>query len=399
MSALQHLLPPNASPFEQAMGLTLASRFPLPVHLVSDVLNPDRCPAHLLGYLAFSLSIDLWDESWPETRKRSVCRNAFQLHRLKGTLAGIKAHVALTGAEVVKTVRPPTKLFLTGGMTAEQREAWLQSLPQIRLYPYFERTVASRRVYFPRTRPLFLHQCYLRPSRGPQLSRTRVTYWDRGQETDLAYEQPSADVLRLVVPHEAKGPFLGAAYLRRLFLRRSVAREGVVTLRTSGDIGGFAAARGLDPVSIEPTRIAETHTLARVQAAFGNMAGKRFLLASKAPRHMFDRVSLNDPTRVAARRKGRVFLGHARLGSSPFQAELTIAIPPRISPLRFRRFHGKGFLLATDRGPVTRAIQAIGVSKAARDTILVSTTTHRRVSFNDGLRFGQFAFGEIRKVV
>lgn len=397
MSAVADLLPPNATPFERALDGAVGTRFPLPTELVSAMWDADRCPTALLGFLAYQLSVDLWDEDWPEVIKRRVCRDAFALHRLKTTLAGIKAYVALAGGEVVKATRPPARVYPTSGMTAAEREAWLQTLPQLRLYPFDLRPLGSKRVFFSRTRPLFSARAYPRASRGFQLMGTRATRWDRGVETDIAYEQPAAGIVRLLLPRTTPRPFLGHCYLQRLYATTPVAARNVVTLDLSGDIGGYAVAQGLDPVSIAPTRIYQARTAPAARAFLGRR-GRRWLLTSSGPRLVYDRICLNDPTRVAARRHGRVFLGHARLGSRPFEATLRVDLPLKRSPQRAARFAGHGFLKGGDMAGLGRIARAIGAAKAARDTILIDTVVRRPVRFGDGLRFGQFTFGEIRKV-
>lgn len=393
------LLPPNASSFERAVDTAGAARLALPSSLAGASWNPDTCPAALLGYLAYQLSLDLWDDSWPETKKRQLCRDALRLHRLKTTLAGIRAHVAIADADLVKVVRPPSKLFATAGMTADQRESWLQSLRQIRLYPYDLRPIGSRRLFLSTSRRTsWFVRAYPRPSRGIELSSTRATLWDGGAEQEIGITYPAAGSMRLVIPRVTPRPFLGhATYLGRLFATTSEGAKGVVTLDVSGDIAGWAVAAGLNPVSVEPTRVASPRVAPAARGFFGNRRG-RWTLATAAPRLVYDRVCLADPTRIGARRGGRVFMGHARLGYRPYRAELLVRVPMRRNPWRAARFAGSGFLAGADTSAVTRALRAVSVSKAARDTILVDTALHRDVSFGDGLQFDDFTFGQIRKV-
>lgn len=55
-----------------------------------ELWNPDTCPEHLLPWLAWSFSVDRWDEAWPETVKRQVVRDAYFIHRQKGTIAAVR---------------------------------------------------------------------------------------------------------------------------------------------------------------------------------------------------------------------------------------------------------------------------------------------------------------------
>lgn len=184
------LLPPNATPFERSVELAGSERHPLPAELVASVWDPATCPAAALPWLAWGLSIDLWDESWPEIQKREVCRKALRLHRIKTTPAGIKAHVALTGATVEKITRPPARGFLRGAMNEAQRIAWLNDSPQVRIYPFFNRAVARLRHSFPAgPAGLRFHgtaaRSHLLASRGSSLHGRRATWYDRGEEFEI----------------------------------------------------------------------------------------------------------------------------------------------------------------------------------------------------------------------
>jgi phage tail P2-like protein len=98
------LLPANASRAERALATAVAriSDVPMP-H--GDVWNPTTCPAALLPWLAWALSVDDWDEDWPEAVKRDVIRRSAEVHRLKGTRAGVRLALDAAGygdAEIVE---------------------------------------------------------------------------------------------------------------------------------------------------------------------------------------------------------------------------------------------------------------------------------------------------------
>ncbi|KZN53437.1 phage tail protein I [Pseudoalteromonas luteoviolacea] len=53
--------------------------------LMTSLWNPFLCPAELLPWLAWSVSVDEWDEAWSEVLKRQVIADAFSVHQVKGT--------------------------------------------------------------------------------------------------------------------------------------------------------------------------------------------------------------------------------------------------------------------------------------------------------------------------
>lgn len=54
-------------------------------------------PVHLLPYLAWAFSVDRWDRNWPEETKRQVIRDAWLIHRHKGTISALRRAVEPLG--------------------------------------------------------------------------------------------------------------------------------------------------------------------------------------------------------------------------------------------------------------------------------------------------------------
>lgn len=83
------LLPPSASALERRLADACSDIGALPVPL-RQLWNPDTCPLALLPYLAWTFSVDRWDERWPEAVKRQVIKDAFFIHRHKGTIGALR---------------------------------------------------------------------------------------------------------------------------------------------------------------------------------------------------------------------------------------------------------------------------------------------------------------------
>ncbi len=93
------LLPPNASQLERDLSEAIARLGDIPVE-ISDLWNPDKCPLSMLPYLAWALSVDVWDESWTEDVKRAVVRESVAIHRIKGTPGAVEKMCAALGYNV-----------------------------------------------------------------------------------------------------------------------------------------------------------------------------------------------------------------------------------------------------------------------------------------------------------
>lgn len=82
------LLPPNATDAERAVED--AMRAGIDLSQVGTLWNPATCPAAILPYLAWGLSISRWDPAWTEAEKRAAIADAIPFHRRKGTRAAVR---------------------------------------------------------------------------------------------------------------------------------------------------------------------------------------------------------------------------------------------------------------------------------------------------------------------
>lgn len=83
------LLPSSATAQERSLSETTARLSDVPV-MVRQSWNPDTCPAALLPWLAWALSVDEWDTTWSEQEKRDVIKASFSIHKHKGTIGAVR---------------------------------------------------------------------------------------------------------------------------------------------------------------------------------------------------------------------------------------------------------------------------------------------------------------------
>lgn len=88
MSAVS-ILPPRSTPLQKALERVTADMFDLPVEL-RKLWSPAQCPASHLPWLAWGLSVDIWDANWPEGVKRAAVADAIAFQRRKGTPASLR---------------------------------------------------------------------------------------------------------------------------------------------------------------------------------------------------------------------------------------------------------------------------------------------------------------------
>ncbi|HHJ0573603.1 TPA: phage tail protein I, partial [Escherichia coli] len=86
---MNSLLPPGSTSLERRLAQTCSGISDLQVPL-RDLWNPATCPVSFLPYLAWAFSVDRWDESWTESVKRQVVKDAFYIHQHKGTTSAVR---------------------------------------------------------------------------------------------------------------------------------------------------------------------------------------------------------------------------------------------------------------------------------------------------------------------
>ncbi|OYQ90169.1 phage tail protein I [Wohlfahrtiimonas chitiniclastica] len=67
--------------------------------------SAEDCPTELLGWLAWSRSIEDWDESWPEDRKRKMIREAPAISLQAGTVASMRRAMRSVGFGEIEFIR------------------------------------------------------------------------------------------------------------------------------------------------------------------------------------------------------------------------------------------------------------------------------------------------------
>lgn len=100
MSDLVSLLPENATALERDLEQVTAGVARIDPEF-EWLWDPDRIPENLLAYLAWALSVDVWNSRWPAGAKRKAIANAVAIHRIKGTRAAVEQAVASVGAKAL----------------------------------------------------------------------------------------------------------------------------------------------------------------------------------------------------------------------------------------------------------------------------------------------------------
>lgn len=106
MANYHKLLPPGTSPLVCNMAEAV-ERVPEELKVQATIpeyigrqWHPATCPEVLLPWLAWSLSVDEWDENWSLQTKRAFIANSVKVHKHKGTVGAVKRALASLGVSV-----------------------------------------------------------------------------------------------------------------------------------------------------------------------------------------------------------------------------------------------------------------------------------------------------------
>ncbi len=96
MFDLPTILKPNATELDRAIERAIRKGKP-DLTPIAKLMNPETCPAPLLGWLAWAFSVDVWDASWSEATKREVIKRSIEIHRIKGTAGAVRRALSTIG--------------------------------------------------------------------------------------------------------------------------------------------------------------------------------------------------------------------------------------------------------------------------------------------------------------
>ena len=412
--ARQTLLPPNHTQLEEAFDLSGARIDELAVD-VQKLVRPWETPATHLAWLAWGLSVDLWEPEWSEEKHRTLAARALPMHARKGTQASIAEHIRIIGADPRRFIVPPAKTFLMETLIEAEREAFLARFRQLRIYPFVARGTYRFAHFtssaFGRAKAFLDAACIKDVGAWSRYVRT-AKLWDRGMETTLT--------IRAVTP-ESVGRFHAAAFDEVVLGAKptSALHLDAPPRANAFLVDDFGVAQRLiriprdasysyrlgretyttsypnaDLIDVRPQSVAERHegqpnALYATQHQF--IEGKH-LPPSIAWRHIYERWHIHDPERVPDVRLRSTHIGFTRLGMPPYHAEIRTRISGAQAP-RTAGLFVNGYLMRGNRRPISAIREAVRVSKSLRDRILLDTKTYRLPRAGDRLKTGTVTLG------
>jgi hypothetical protein len=342
----------------------------------------DRVPASALPHLADQFHVRhtvAWRRAGTDAERRGLVKGALARHWIKGTLAGLSLGAKDAGAELVRAITPPAKLFASPALTVAERNAFMARYPELRLYRH--RVVGQRQ-------GAMLHKTFAGGGSYPLISDAWLRILPRaylardGREVELTAVERSSVTrtgqAETVTEVRAPGSAAGLAFCggHALHLAKSDAARRIYRLRlvetyqeSSESIRRSAAQPGLTPLDVRFDQVALPGE------ARGRFIGQTLggpLVASSARDRLYQSLYLFDPEIVVQGRTAALHLNQGRLSMPAFHAELAVRITGRVQPRAAWRFT-HGHLVAQPQQQLDDCLESMRDMARAADRIAIDT--------------------------
>lgn len=410
----RHLLATNSKPFTRSLTAPSERLEQIPVP-IREALDPWRCPQQLLGWLAHTLSLDIWIEDWSESRKRAAIADAIRLNRIKGTRAGLDAYVDLADGEVLAVDLPPAGIYPDEGPDEAALARWRAAFAQIRIHdrpldagPADNACAGS---IFPHDEPEPKGGCY--PIEYAPVPTRTMVLWDDGEETvfnarktTVATFGSTAIVEEWWADGAHPGIYLDQSHVDAHLAEERPVRRFVSRREVDYDHPVFSPlaisfAADVPLVDERPEHVRETFETDGVFAGSCHLDGG-YLHPDDGWRHVYQMWRIYEPERSLGLEapNGYHIGGRARLSLPPYEAHIAIE---HAAPAGESHLFAGGFvdqvLGQEDTLKRNQLLDACALSKAERDQFLIRTAFHRPVTFGDRLTVADMAFGKLIKEV
>jgi phage tail P2-like protein len=340
--------------FEKAMADVESERLTnINAELIRDIWDPWACPSNLLPYLAWANGVQYWNDNWSITTKRAWVASQLIFKSLRGTRKGLEVAIDYAGRDVTPygyavtgVTTAPQKIFSGPSLTREQREDWLQKLPQVRVWRTYDQGFVSNYKSFYgssapnrlRSRRFFLDG----PGHGSKLTAavpsdaiTRLKRVARWIENDIETDVRVTDFGSYFQLHKSgiedgsvfsDKPFgLGRHYIP------STAHNRLLTIQPTPSLPWRSQMTpSLTAITSEPERV--TVSGLRKHSVFSDLPMRDFFVPTTAPRRIFQRYAVLDPSVKQLRRTPVQFMGVGRFGFPPFTAWAAVTASGKLSP-------------------------------------------------------------------
>lgn len=386
---------------EQVYGTALDSIEP---EVIKDFWDPDRCPEVALSVLAHALSVDLWNESWSELKKRSVLRRWPLLEFAKGTLPGYIDFIGIAGGTVNEYVLPPGGIFAAPDLTKDEWDTWVDQHPRVivklatrtgewiaPLDNYADETFADVDFvglddgYILRARRAVLREYAGAPDQDIQLVRLETETTVRESVLTERVIIPAEDPVSIFADDGfADYGFVNAVDTAQLSFSYQLSRSYI---HRDSRLWLDTVPVGYEPRDTKYYRVSDIGDAGDDVFADDRGSDDGFATPDLAAELLGDVLYLHNPEIAAPMVDGNSFADHSRVDTRRFHAEFRIELDTTASPDEAyvdETYADEAFAMPEDQTAREASFRAIGAARAKRDKILVTFQNQRLRTLGDG---------------
>lgn len=383
------LMPKNATLLELAIESMFSAGFSDLndyAERLRTLWDPFNCPESELPLLAWAFSVDIWNDRWDTPRKRLVVAEARRFHELKTTVAGTRMALGYVDAELVRAHLPRHGFLVAKSTSEADYQAWLQSLPEIRIYQNVPKTKSSRPGFVVNRRGIG-------SARDAVLDRRRAVLIKDGVETDLVFGgvridangRLLPDAERLVIPEPYRAGLKVNGSLKAPVRTNRSAATRIIALSIT-DAGALEIKNqitpSLTPVNVNPVVVYGPVPGGPALAVNRCALNARPIKANRADEQIYLSIRLADGSGPATRGNIRGSpLGRGRLSRKGYTASYLVHAPITDYKTGFPR--NSMLVRKSPESRLDEVAHAIDVAAAARDTCYMDVNSVRPITFSD----------------
>jgi hypothetical protein len=348
------------------------------------------------------MGVNFWNDQWTEGTKRNWIAIQWTFKSYRGTEAGLAMAIDYAGRDVTpfgyklnSVTRRPQGVFSGPSLTKEQREAWLETLPQVRAYLYFANGFAPPWKAFMggkynqgRKMPNFFlnNKKFFIPSDAKTRLVRKATYNVNGVDTDVpVVDFGSYYQIRLpgqvgfgvycntpMDNQPGKRFFIPSTAWKRIY---SVVPDTATPWRIAIGPSLQAISAQPDLVTIAGNRGFGVYTGSNFVHGSGSiMKNKNYFIPSTAKYRIFDRWAIYDGSSDSLNRPNKQFMGTGRYGFPDFTAWADVSMPSKAPSWQagFGYYLPKGkFWKPHDPRPVAYVRTAAEAARRLHDKVML----------------------------
>ncbi|RLQ88918.1 phage tail protein I [Notoacmeibacter ruber] len=340
--------------------------------------NAWDCPAAELPLLAWALSVEVWDDGWPLDKKRRVVAESLALHRQKTTIAADRKVISYIDAELLTYHLPRDGFAIGSEVAGEDRQKWLLSLPEVRIYPLPPRRTDISGLPVVGDEPLPGTSEIAKARRAELIGRNETIPLMCSGTRLRPDNVPTSEIERVTIPK----PFQASCQVGTAPFDAEVAPapgfEAIFTFDYRRPGGAIEAGRpSLNPAEVTPKIVPMLREPEDAIEDGGTIDAP--LSPMPGPGGYYLSIRINDGSAPAIEGITGSAIGYGRLGRKPFTKELGVLMLRADEPAM--PFDGPLTDDPADR--VTALYQAIGGVQALRDTVHVDLNMIEELTVDD----------------